>query len=107
MANTFKNASVLAGTSATVLYTCPSSTTAVVHRLLLANIDSLNDISVTVSFFDSSSSTTRVIGNSLPIPQGSGISFPTPLNLEDGDQILVQCSSVSALNAYASVLEIS
>ena len=43
MANTFKNAGVAIGTSNTTLYTCPASTTTVVHAVYISNVDGTND----------------------------------------------------------------
>ena len=42
MANVFKNAGVAIGTSNTTLYTCPASTTTVVHAVYISNVDGTN-----------------------------------------------------------------
>ena len=47
MANTFKNAGVAIGTSATTIYTAPSSTTGVIHAIYISNVDGTNDATVT------------------------------------------------------------
>ena len=46
MANTFKNAGVAVGDSATTIYTAPASTTGVIHAVYLSNIDGTNDVDV-------------------------------------------------------------
>ena len=54
MANNFKNAKIdLTTTNATVLYTCPSATTAVV-KSILASEDSGNADTITVTMTDAS-----------------------------------------------------
>ena len=39
MANTFKNAGVAIGTSATPLYTAPAGTTGIIHAIYISNVD--------------------------------------------------------------------
>ena len=54
MANTFKNAGVAIGTSNTTLYTCPASTTTVVHAVYISNVDGTNDATVDLLVTDNS-----------------------------------------------------
>ena len=49
MANTFKNAAVAIGNTNTTVYTCPASTSAVVHAVYISNVDGTNDVQGTVS----------------------------------------------------------
>ena len=46
MANVFKNAGVAIGNTNTTLYTCPVSTTTVVHAVYISNVDGENDATV-------------------------------------------------------------
>ena len=50
MANTFKNAGVAIGTSATTLYTAPAGTTGIIHAIYISNVDGTNDVTVRVAF---------------------------------------------------------
>ena len=49
MANTFKNAVTGSSTSLGAFYTCPASTTAVVHAVYLSNVDGVNDETINLS----------------------------------------------------------
>ena len=46
MANTFKNAGVAVGNSATTIYTAPGSTTGVIHAVYISNVDGSNDATI-------------------------------------------------------------
>ena len=58
MANTFKNAGVAIGDSATTIYTAPANTTGVIHAVYISNIDGANDATVDITVTDSSAGTT-------------------------------------------------
>jgi len=107
MANTFKNAAVAAGTGDTTLYTCPGSTTAVVHAIMLTNVDGANSATVTVKVTDSSAATTYTILQDAPVPAGSTLVFDKPVNLEDSDVLKVSAGATNDISAFASVLEIT
>lgn len=107
MANTFKNAvSVVNVSPGTVLYTTPSNTQSVIHTLSLANTSSLPH-QVTVQFTDLSLGVTRNILVNAPIPAGSTLVFPKPINLEQGDSIRIVGSAAGSIEAFASILEIT
>jgi hypothetical protein len=107
MANTFKNAvSVVNVSPGTVLYTAPSNTQSVIHTLSLANTSSLPH-QVTVQFIDLSLNVTRNILVNAPIPAGSTLVFPKPINLEQGDSIRIVGSAAASIEAFASILEIT
>lgn len=108
MTNTFKNASVdpvLA--TATVIYTCPAATQAVVHNIHLANIDVALGVTATIELFDSSAAANKILGRNIPISVGSALDFEKPINLEVGDQIIVTANAVNSVSAVLSILEIS
>ena len=44
MAQTFKSAATGSSTTITPVYTCPASTTGVVHAIYISNIDGTNDV---------------------------------------------------------------
>ena len=107
MANTFKNAVTVVNVSpGTVLYTVPSNTQTVVHTLSLANISSLPH-QVTVQFIDLSLNVTRNILVNAPIPAGSTLVFPKPINLEQGDSLRIIGSAAGVIEVFASILEIT
>ena len=108
MANTFKNKGLaLSSTSRTDLYTCPSSTSAVVHTLNIANVNGTASASITIELYDSSTTTYYKIGYLIPVPGGSSYYFDKPLNLEAGDKISLTASIANYLDAVASILEIT
>lgn len=108
MANTFKNKGLaLSSTSRTDLYTCPSSTAAVVHTLNIANVNGVSTASITIELYDSSATTYYKIGYLIPVPGGSSYYFDKPLNLEAGDKISLTASIANYLDAVASILEIT
>ena len=110
MANTFKN-KVTGGVGASVqtVYTCPSSTTAVIIGVTLCNIKTTG-VEGTLSLTDSSASATVSVLKSAPIPSGSSIvavGGEQKIVLEAGDALKVTASEASAIDVTLSVLEIS
>jgi hypothetical protein len=107
MANTFKNAGVAVGTSRTTLYTCPSSTEAVIHALYVSNIDGTNDADATIEITIDGGSTYRHIGKTVPIPADSTLILDKPINLEAGDILALTASATGDLEAVVAILEIT
>lgn len=108
MASSFRNAAVnLSSTSRTDLYTTPSSTTAVVHNLTIANIDGTNSANITIEFYDSSATTYYKLAHLVPVPAGATLIFDKPINLETGDKISLTASVADDLSGFASVMQIT
>ena len=107
MANTFKNAGVAVGTSATTLYTAPASTTGIIHAIYISNVDGANDASVDITVVDNSSGNTFHIMKTVLVPADSTLVIEKPINLEAQDILQVKASTASDLEAFASVLEMS
>lgn len=106
MANTFKNKGVVAGTTATTLYTVPASTTAVIHAIHACNISSAQR-TITIQWTDNSASTTYRLAYQAPIPVGSTLVFDKPVNLETGDVLEVIADAAASVEMTAAILEIS
>ena len=49
MAQTFKNAATGSTTTLQPIYTCPASTTGVVHAIYISNVDGTNDATIDIS----------------------------------------------------------
>ena len=81
MANTFKNAGVAVGNSATTIYTAPGSTTGVIHAVYIMK--------------------------TVDVPADSTLVIEKPINLEAGDILKAVASTAGDLQAFASVLEIT
>ena len=111
MAYTFKNARLVVTTSMQTLYACPSATTAIVLACSVANVDGVNSADATVQWRDSSaaSAATR-LAYVIPVPAKSTlrpVTGDSKLVLEASDDIQVQASANSDLEATAVVLEIT
>jgi hypothetical protein len=106
MANTFKNAGIQVGTSRTTLYTCPASTTAVIHALYISNVGNVSataDIEITID----GGTTYRYIGKGLEIPDDSTLILDKPINLEASDILAITASSAASVEAVSAILEIA
>jgi hypothetical protein len=107
MANTFKNAAKAIGATATTVYTCPASTTGVIHAIYISNIHATNDATVDITVTDTSASATFHIAKNLSVPNGSVAIFEKPINLEATDILKLNASAASSLEAFASILEMT
>ena len=108
MANTFKSAATGSRTDLTTMYTCPGSTTAIVHAIYLSNIDGTNDATVSVSVSGSANfNTRRYLLKTVDVPADSSIVIEKPINLGAGDKLETQASANNDIDVFASILEIS
>lgn len=108
MANSFNNSSIQVGISPTTIYTCPAGTTAIIFRLTLTNTTSATDIYADITLVKVSPSSTRKLGNLLPIPAGSVLSYAdTAIVLKEGDSVQITSSDATSMDAFASILEIT
>lgn len=109
MPEAFKSAGVVAGTSATTLYTCPTGRTAVARSIRLAN-NTTNTATVTVSWTDSSSGSTFVLDTTRAVyPTGAETvgNGGEVVVLESGDSLKVTASDAATIHATAAILELS
>ena len=108
MANTFKSAATGSTTNVTTLYTCPASTTGVVHAIYLSNVDGENDATVNVSVSGSSFfNTRRFLLKTVEVPADSTVVIEKPINLGAGDKLETQASANDDIDVFASILEIT
>ena len=107
MANTFKNAGVAIGDSATTLYTAPAATTGIIHAIYISNIDGTNDATVDITVTDTSAGTTFHIMKTVDVPADSTLVIEKPINLEAGDILKAIASATGDLEAFASILEMT
>ena len=73
MANTFKNAAKAVGNTNTTLYTCPASTTAVIHAVFISNVDGTNDATIDVLVTDNSAGSDFYIMKTVNVPADSSL----------------------------------
>ena len=107
MANSFKNASKAVGNTNTTLYTCPASTTAVIHAVFISNVDGTNDATIDVLVTDNSAGSDFYIMKTVNVPADSSLVIEKPINLEAADILKVKASVAGDLEAFASVLEMT
>ena len=107
MANTFKNAGVAIGTSNTILYTAPSSTTSVIHAIYISNIHASGNATVEVFVTDTSAGSDYYVAKNVDVINGSVLILDKPINLEATDILKAKASSASTLESFLSILEIS
>ena len=108
MANTFKSAASGSTTTIQTLYTCPGSTSGVVHAIYLSNIDGTNDASVSLSISGSAYfKTRRYLLKTVDVPADSTVVIEKPINLGAGDILESQASADGDIDVFASILEIT
>ena len=90
MANTFKNAGVAVGSSATTIYTAPGSTTGVIHAVYISNVDGANDATIDLYVTDTSAGSDFYIMKTVDVPADSTlvvIDKNSAVYLEEGDTL--------------------
>tara|TARA_R100001509_G_C4772791_1_gene183608 strand:+ start:232 stop:558 length:327 start_codon:yes stop_codon:yes gene_type:complete len=108
MAQSFVSAATGSNTAITPMYTCPASTTAVVHAMYLSNIDGTNDADISVSISGSANfSTRRYLLKTVQVPADSTVVIEKPINLGAGDKLETQASANNDVDVFASILEIT
>ena len=108
MAQTFKSAASGSTTSIQTLFTCPVSTTAVVHAMYLSNVDGTNDATISVMVSGSANfDDRRFLLKTVEVPADSTVVIEKPINLGAGDKLEAQASQTSSIDVFASILEMT
>ena len=108
MANTFKSAATGSSSTLGAFYTCPASTTAIVHAVYLSNVDGTNDATVDVSISGSANfDDRRYILKTVDVPADSTVVLEKPINLGAGDKLETKASANGDIDVFASILEIT
>jgi hypothetical protein len=108
MANTFKSAATGSRTDLLTMYTCPVSTTAVVHAVYLSNIDGTNDATVNLSVSGSANfQERRYLLKTVDVAADSTVVIEKPINLGAGDKLETQASANDDIDVFASILEMT
>jgi hypothetical protein len=108
MANTFKNARLVAGTAAADVYTAGTGVTTIVLQAQVANVGTANE-EVSVWWTDSSAADaiTRLVKDVIVPGQAALAAIAGKLVLESGDKLRIQGETDDAAEITVSVLEIS
>ena len=108
MANTFTSAATGSTTTLTTLYTCPVSTTGVVHAIYASNIDCTYDASISISVSGSANfNDRRYLLKTIEVPADSTVVIEKPINLGAGDKLETQASADGDIDVFASILEMT
>ena len=108
MAETFKHKQAELNTTNTAIYTCPTSTTAIVFMSQVANKSSLEPYYATISVSDSSATTLRYLVKDMQIPSAAAANLiGGKLVLEAGDSLNAYAQANGYLDIVLSVLEIT
>lgn len=107
MANNYKNAKVdLTTTSITVLYTAPSSTTAIVKSILVSE-DSGNADTITLTLTNSASAIFSLFKTKAVSANATVELLTAPLVVEESEILKITAATANRLHVTASLLEIS
>ena len=114
MANSFKNAGVAIGASATDIYQVPTGVQSV-HSIYVANVDGVNSatVNIEVSTDGAGSANFFHVAKTVQIPADSSLILDKPINLYNsntasaGDKMRATASAASDLECFISVLEIT
>jgi hypothetical protein len=108
MAETFKHKQAELSTTNTAIYTCPSSTTAIVFLSQVSNKSSSDTYYATLSVSDSSATTVRFLAKDIQIPAVAAANLiGGKLVLEAGDSLNGYAQANGYLDFIISVLEIT
>lgn len=92
------------GTSDTTVYTCPVSTEASVHGLVIGN-NTGSSATFTLKVYIQSTATTTTVATGVTVAANSTYTWPKPIDVNAGDIIKIAASSLSTLVALYSVYE--
>ena len=110
MPNTLKNIlTTQLSTDSATLYTCPSSTNAIILVLAFTN-KTYNSVTASVQFTDASdSNATRLLLNEVTIPANTTLEVLAGQKyvLEASDILKVQASAASSLDAVLGLMQIT
>ena len=110
MANDFKNQGYALTTGGNIVYTAPSGDvldTAIIHSMIISNIDGTNSANVSIKARAKAADTYFHVAKDIPVPAGSSLSIPKPVDLESGGDIHMTASANGDLEAVLSILEIT
>ena len=105
MANTFVNKKVdLTTTSATILYTVPSATTAIIKSILVSE-DSGNADTITVTITDTSDAVFSLFKTKAISANATTELLTAPLVLQESEVLKVTAATANRLHVVLSALE--
>jgi hypothetical protein len=107
MPDTYKSfGTILGTTSATTIYTTPSSTTTIVNGVMLSNINGINSTTVTLEAVKGSTAFSLITGAAVPFASTLQ-AIDAPVVLETGNTLRCTAGVTGYIHAFVSVLEIT
>jgi hypothetical protein len=106
---TGKTVGFAAGTGASTVITCPSDKVLKINSIVASNIDGTNNADVSVSFYDSGTTTSFKLAHNITVPAQSSLvvtSKDAGFYLEEGDQITASASAAGDIEIVVSYDEI-
>lgn len=109
MAETYKNARAALGTTYATVYTCPSTTTAIVLMAQAANVDGAVSADVSAQWLDNSAAdvATRIVESYLVPAKAVDMILGGPLVLEAGDAFQAKASAAGDIELTLAISEIT
>ena len=98
----FQDETIQIGTSNTTIVTCPVGQNGSVYGLVFSNLTN-TDVNITISLYSQSTGLTTQITNSTVVPANDQFTWPKPINVNAGDQIIASAATANAIVAVASV----
>jgi hypothetical protein len=110
--NTFKNQGAALTTGGAIVYTCPNGAPtgedqAIIHSMIISNIDGTSSANVDIKARATSGDTYFHVAKSVPVPAGSSLVIPKPVDLEATGDVHMTASANGDLEAVLSILEIT
>jgi hypothetical protein len=99
-----KGQPITLGTSDTTVYTCPVSTEASVHGLVIGN-NTGSAATFTLKVYIQSTATTTTVATGISVAANSTYTWPKPIDVNAGDIIKIAASALTTLVALYSVYE--
>ena len=111
MANYFKNQGAAITTAGLIVYTCPDTGSAgtdeaIIHSMIVSNIDGTSSANVDIKARATSSDTYYYVAKEVPVPAGSSLVIPKPVNLEATVDVHMTASANGDLETVLGILEI-
>lgn len=98
----FLERAVALTTTDTVVFTCPATQSGSAHGLVFSNITG-SAATVSLKLFSQASGTTTTITSALSVAANVPVSWPKPINMIAGDQIIASASIGSTIVALVSL----
>lgn len=98
----FQEKVISLGTLETLVFECPPTLSGSVHGLVFSNITGSNR-TVTLKIYTKSTGVTTTISQGRTVAANGEFTWPKPINVAAGDQIIAQCDALNSVTTLAAV----